>query len=769
MRRLVLMYALIVLGLFSLNRLRAAEPLPVGAHPPAVGMPHFPDRLHAFVWRNWGLVQTDRLAGVVGTTPANIAKMAVSMGLPSVGSTVPRMQKRGYITILRRNWHLLPYDQILTLLDMTADQLRVSLREDDFLFHKLGNLKPKCEPLRYHAPGPQARKRAAEIRRVVERNFGKQLAAPAEPRFHFVEQLGTVSHALPKHLRPAGLRPSVKGLRYVYSYFGSFGDPLIDPKLDPYPDGLLQKLADVGVNGVWLHIVLRQLAPGGTAFPEFGAGHEQRLANLRRLVNRAKRYGIGVYLYINEPRAMPVSFFRNRHEMAGVREGNFIAMCTSNATVRRWLEDSLAHVFSKVPDLAGVFTITASENLTNCASHGRRQGCPRCKLRSEAEIIAEVNAVIEKGVHRGNPRANVIAWDWGWNHHGDAPETIARLPKKVALMSVSEWALPINRGGVRGKIGEYSISAVGPGPRATRHWSLAKQAGLQTVAKVQFNNTWEYSAIPWLPVLDLIAEHSARLSKAGVDGVMLSWSLGGYPSPNLRVAQRFWTQPGADKKTVLNAIARERYGSAAVPSARRAWALFSKAFRNFPYNGSVLYRGPQQRGPANLLYGQPTGYRSTMLGFPYDDVAGWRGSYPPEVLADLFDKVAGGWADGVGQLEQVVKTADADKRPTAARDLGLARAAYLSFASSADQVRFVLARDALRRGGLSAQQKQTLHAQIQTLLDREITFARQLFVLTRRDSRIGFEASNQYYYVPQDLIEKVINCESLSRTLGTRE
>ena len=60
MRRPVLMYALIVLGLFSLDRLQDAEPLPVGAHPPAVGTPHFPDRLHAFVWRNWGLVQTDR-------------------------------------------------------------------------------------------------------------------------------------------------------------------------------------------------------------------------------------------------------------------------------------------------------------------------------------------------------------------------------------------------------------------------------------------------------------------------------------------------------------------------------------------------------------------------------------------------------------------------------------------------------------------------------------------------------------------------------------
>ena len=47
-------------------------------------------------------------------------------------------------------------------------------------------------------------------------------------------------------------------------------------------------------------------------FPEFGADHERRLANLRILVERARKYGIGVYLYINEPRAMPASFFANR-------------------------------------------------------------------------------------------------------------------------------------------------------------------------------------------------------------------------------------------------------------------------------------------------------------------------------------------------------------------------------------------------------------------------------------------------------------------------
>jgi len=35
-------------------------------------------------------------------------------------------------------------------------------------------------------------------------------------------------------------------------------------------------------------------------------------------------------------------------------------------------------------------------------------------------------------------------------------------------MSVSEWSLPIERGGIKTTVGEYSISAVGPRSPGTR-------------------------------------------------------------------------------------------------------------------------------------------------------------------------------------------------------------------------------------------------------------------------------------------------------------
>ncbi len=776
-----------ILGLAAAAQGAAA--LPVGGAPRALDFPHFPDRLHAFVWRNWTLVEPARLAQVLGTSTENVAAIAESMGLPPPRPIPPEMRVRGYITILRRNWHLLPYDQLLTLLGMSADELAYALREDDFLFIKLGSLKPSCPPLLYAPPSDEARRRAAEIRRTVEEAFGDEIRQPGQPRFAFVQELS--QPRVPRSARPTvptgppqtgtagqasrgteeGSGKPLFSLRFIYSYFALYGDPLMNPELDPYPDGLLQRLADLGVNGVWMHTVLRTLAPSAT-FPEFGAGHETRLANLRKLVERAKRYGIAVYLYMNEPRAMPTAFFKDRPDLKGVQEGDHAALCTSAPEVRAWLSDSLAYVFKSVPDLGGVFTITASENLTNCASHGQFQQCPRCKSRAYADIIAEANAAIEAGVHKGNPDAKVIAWDWGWNDT-HTPEIIAKLQKSIWLMSVSEWSLPLNIGGVRTSVAEYSISAVGPGPRATSHWALAKKAGLRTVARVSFNCTWELSAIPYLPTLDLVAEHCSRLATTGVDGLMLSWSLGGYPSPNLELAAQFASSPAPSKEAALDAIALARFGPEGAPHARRAWTAFSTAFREFPYSCG-LYTAPMQFGPSNLLYASPTGYGATMVGIPYDDVRSWCGAYPPNVFVGQFRKVADGWKAGLPELELGVRALarnapgdglkaalqTQDRLADARAELAFAEAAQLHFASVATQARFTLARNALlaKDKPPAPDQRKALLAEMRETVQSELASARRLFTLAQQDSRIGYEASNHYYYVPIDLVEKVINC-----------
>jgi len=724
--------------------------------------PHFPSRMHAFIWRNWESISLDRMAKVLNTTTNNIQEAGLSMGLPTYHEPGPEFEQRGYISLIRRNWNLISYDQILILLDWNPEQLDQTLRDDDFLSHKVGGMKPECPPILYTPPSPAINIRCAEIKKIVEENFGKEMNMPQEARFAFIQKLSEPDENF--DFNTISLNNVDKHIRFIYSFFAPFGDPLLHPELDPFPEGLLQSLSKQGINGVWLHVVLHQLT-SSKIFPELGEGHETRLKNLRTLAKRAEKYGIKIYLYMNEPRAMPPSFFKGRENLMGYKNKDFATLCTSVPLVRRWVKESLTEVFRQVPELGGVFTISGSENLTNCWSKQQGELCPRCSKRQPAEVIAEINRTIAEGVWEGNPDAKVIVWDWGWpdgtawGKNRWAADIIKQLPDNVYHMSVSEWSKPINRGGVKTTVGEYSISAVGPGPRAKRLWKLSKERGLKTIAKIQVNNTWELSAIPYLPVMNLVAKHIKNLQKVNVDGLMLSWSLGGYPSPNLDLVRYIQEHPSSTISQSLLEIATNRYGEKSASDVLKAWETFSLAFTEFPYGLSV-YTAPMNYGPSNPLYIKPTGKRATMLGFPFDDLDKWKGVYPKEILANQFEKLAHKWEEGLRYSAEAIKKAETTiQKANAVEDHRFATTAWIHFKSVANQIRFIMTRDRLLTDNPGQKDIVALTEVINDIALNEIILSKQMYRISKEDSRIGYEASNHYYYFPLDFVEKVINCK----------
>jgi hypothetical protein len=850
MRRRTFLYRLGGLAAATL----ATDPRAAEAATATIPEDHFPDRLHLFVWRNWQLANAEHMADVIGCRPEEVLAVGAAMGLPPKLTLTSDQLRRLYVTVIRQNWYLLPEEQLIGLLGWTRERFQFTLKEDDFLDVKLGP-KPDCPRLVYALAGDAARRRAAEIKRLVRDRLGHELDADGEPPFAFVSRLsdtryislrdpsaapapgqvdltgwsvkgdggvdGRVVRRLSEYLRtvmgagpvqddaravrlrldpgtgaegerftavveagrveiagnsPGGLLQGVAWLRgqmeenggpflthgrverkaafdprYLYSYFALYGDPLLEPDIDPFPDGLLEKLAGVGVNGVWLQAVLNALAPSAT-FPEFGKGWETRLAALNRLVARAGQFGIRVLLYLNEPRAMPAEFFRGREAMRGAERSGFHAMCTAHPAVRSWIEDSLAHVFRHVPELGGVFSITMSENLTNCYSKGRPETCPRCSKRANwGEGVEEVLRSIHAGVRRSSHRAEVIVWDWGWRED-QARYLFPRLPRDVKLQSVSEWSIPVERGGVKAAVGEYSISVVGPGPRARAHWALAAEAGVAILAKVQFNNTWEISAVPYIPVAYLVAEHCVNLVQAGVRGLMESWTLGGYPSPNLEIAREVCFAPGDGVEHLVGRVARRRYGAQAAALVTEAWRGFSEAFREFPY-GVNVYLIPTQHGPANLLRARPSGAPAGMILFPQDAYRGWCGPYPPAVARDQFTRMADRWEQALPLLRQAVGQVSAPRKATAEEDLAIAETCLIHFRSVANQVAFYILRDGPRDG--------ETRARMRDLVEREMELAGRLYRLARRHSVLAYEASNHYYYRPLDLAEAVVNGQYL--------
>lgn len=87
-------------------------------------------------------------------------------------------------------------------------------------------------------------------------------------------------------------------------------------------------------------------------------------------------------------------------------------------------------------------------------------------------------------------------------------------------------------------------------------------------------------------------------------------------------------------------------------------------------------------------------------------------------------------------------------------------AALCHFGSVANPLRFTGARNRLAPArDETAGTRAALQRTLRDLARDEIDLACRLDRLTRADSRSGHEASNHYFSVPVDLIEKVVNCQ----------
>lgn len=710
--------------------------LPKGNSQPAVKLPHFPTRWQAVVWRNWGMVPVGRLASVLRTTEAFLVEAAEQMGLGPRPCVDEVWLKRGYLTIIRNNWHLLDYPQLLELLDWPPERLEKCLREEDFLWHKLGSAKPECGEV---AAKPLSDEELAltQKRFAGMREFFAEHAATSRPfDFYHSPSLNLPERPLPEWCR----------FNFIHPYSISCGDLLAPDAPSPeelLPSALLEQYQRLGIQGMWFHAVMMNLHPVPGA-EEFSRGWEDRLAKLRALAEYAKRYQMRLYLYINEPRGMPQEFYDRKPEWRGARQpnGGFATCTTRSPEPLQWLEEACAAVFTAIPQLGGVLSINMSENNTHCFSHWDKDGCPSCREVTGPRIIAECLNAVERGVHRSAPTARVLAYAWGWVIRSEEREEDYEanvefcqqvrdaLNPDIDVVAVPEHGLPVHQGGVTTRVIDYSISQRGVSRETAAIWRLFHEDNRKAIAKVQLNNSWELSALPWLPVPFAVQENLQEWQNHGVDGLMLSWTLGSYPSGNLILLSRTPQQLADD----LTSNPTEQ------DSLLEAWRIASDAFRRFPFDLYVLYFSPLTLGPRNLFFQEPTGYHACMVNFCYDDLKLWCGPYSPEFAFERFHEIGLAFE----RAAELLSTAS----PALLEQQNLLKAASAIFQSAANHIDFVQNRK-------SAPEK--LHA----ILESEIQCALTLLDCQAKDARIGFEASNHYFFTPNDLVEKILNCRQI--------
>lgn len=688
--------------------------------------PTLPTKWQTVIFRNYGYVKTESLANVLGCDAKTIETEATRLCLTDRGNSKDFL-KWGYITIIRNNWYLLPFCQLTTLLDFTNEQLDFVLKNDDFLDVKLGGFKPDCPRVSF---SPLTDAELESTLKIAKRIKELSTSPKVKPFEFFANDAFADCEKI-----------AAKGRRIVHGYLSPCGDVFKTDCSDTLPDELLEKYRSVGINGIWLHGMLSALSPYPFE-PSLSKDYALRRENLKKIIDRCSKYGIKVYLYFNEPRALPENAEEKYYKLCGWQAKN--TLCLTKKEVKEYLYNAVFDLCSAVPDLGGIFTITMSENPTHC-NYIPNTECPICKNIPPEKSAADVNNIIFKAMRDSGCKGELIANLWGWSAFmGWTDEQLKNginyLEKGISVMAVSEYDLPIEKGGVKSRIIDYSISNPGPSEVARLAFNSAKKSGHRLYAKIQASNSWECSAVPYIPVFDLIAEHLENLKKEAVSDYFLTWTLGGYPSPAVEIASLY----GEDFD--LNIWYEKKFGEQA-QKVHNAILCLCNAFREFPFSIDMLYNSPKNLGAANLWDIEPEDKTSTMVCYSFDDYKTWTHPYPAEIYVSQFKKLLKGWKKGIESLTALSQT------PKIEEILRYAKACYSHFLTDLLQTEFALAKE---KGNTKA---------MKICLKKEKENAKNLLALLVEDAKIGFEASNHYVYTERNLIEKIIRMEVFAEKL----
>ncbi|MBQ7651215.1 MAG: hypothetical protein IJS15_09660, partial [Victivallales bacterium] len=121
--------------------------------------------------------------------------------------------------------------------------------------------------------------------------------------------------------------------------------------------------------------------------------------------------------------------------------------------------------------------------------------------------------------------------------------------------------------------------------------------------------------------------------------------------------------------------------------------------------------------------------------------------YPEDIFEKQFRLLTEGWSRGLDVLKNAASLVKSSEVAEYKELMTISEAAYCHFRSTYMQTCFTRARN----NGFD-------RSEMLACAEDELRTALRTYEIARSDSRIGFEASNHYYYTLNDLREKVINC-----------
>lgn len=680
---------------------------------------------------NYGAIECSKIAKVLNTSEKVIKEEAVRLGIEKI-SFCQEIVSKGFVTIIRNNYNLMTNDDICVLLDMDIKYFNKLLKEYDFLDVKLGK-KPFLSEYHYRPLTQEEEIETTKIRKLLSTIIKPRTSQP----FDFF-------HKCIKPLYEKTDNDIIKETftaPYAFDYLN-----LLDHPLD---ENYLDLLRQTGTTGIWISGSFKQFSPF-TFDLQYSDKYEENIIKLNTFIDRCKTHGIDVYLYLNEPRSLSDEFFIKNEDLRGNKayDGSYV-FCLAKEKVINYIYESTKYLVSNLNNLKGIMTITMSENPTHCFYRNDAVKCENCPFKNIYDVPVLINNTMAKAIKDANSKTTLIANLWGWAKYlgfrtKDTMDGIRSLDKEVAIMCVSEFSKEFIRNHKHNSVIDYSISVVGPSEISKRILNLSKELGHKTYAKIQINNSWECSAVPYIPAFNLMEKHIRNIKKLKVDGLMVGWSLGGYPGGFLPLANSIFRQESFDVQNYYHQIYEEN-----TQEAIKAINIFSDAFKYYPFDVSILYLAPHTLGPANLWYIDKENRQSTMVCYSYNDINDYTRTYGIEGYLTLMNKLLNKWQRGIDVLANKNGNECFEELKT------FSKAVFIHLKSAYNTVNFY---NELNKNN---QNKDTIIG----LIDNELKITKELYDLVLFDSRIGFEMTNHYYYSENSLLLKIINLIDIKNRL----
>ncbi len=540
-----------------------------------------------------------------------------------------------------------------------------------------------------------------------------------------------------------------------------WGDELLDD-IDYYPENYLSRLAHNGTNGLWIYTSFAQL----TSSPHMPSKDEncgKRMEKLRRVVEKCKKYGIGVYLFAIEPMGLLSDERAPYEDMLGadvpyIRQRPF---CARIEKTREHVIYCLEHIYSSIPDLAGYITIPAGECNTTCASIGEYKKCPRCGKYSRGENLAYSVDLIREGLRRAGTGAEFISWTYGHRYWDDADitEYIEKTPNDIIIMqNFEDRGVDMQLGKPR-VAWDYWLSYPGPSDMFSLSANTAKNSKKEMYAKMQVCSSHEIATVPYIPVPGILFDKYKAATELGVSGIMECWYFGNYPSLMNRASTELsYLEDFTDKGKFLYELAARLYGKSKAEAIAESWSAFEGGYRNYPTNIMMSYYGPMHDGVAWDLFPIPVNRalpRSWLLLDPPDgDRIGeclFKGHTLDEASL-LAERMCQSWQKGC----ELLPLDENDELSTCARSTGLL------FESGRNILNFYKLRHQL---GIGVGDPWEIVTKMEGIAAIEIENSKKMIELCNADPRIGYHPEAEgFKFFEEKLKARISKLEALFDT-----